>query len=142
MKPLSLLLFSMITLLMSALYSGYGIRLNQSPSLPQSIYFSKPVDTLYLNQIVAFRLPKSPATFAKIVAGLPGDSIEIRNHHFYINGLDKGALIANVEPLQEKVIPEGFFFAMGTHPDSFDSRYEEFGLVPQSFIQEELCPIF
>jgi signal peptidase I len=33
-------------------------------------------------------------------------------------------------PLSAKIIPEGALFVLGDHPHSFDSRYEEFGLVP------------
>jgi signal peptidase I len=33
-------------------------------------------------------------------------------------------------PLSAKIIPEGALFVLGDHPRSFDSRYEEFGLVP------------
>lgn len=33
-------------------------------------------------------------------------------------------------PLSERTISKGFVFVAGDHPQSFDSRYEEFGLVP------------
>ena len=32
-------------------------------------------------------------------------------------------------------VPEGYAFVVGTHPNSFDSRYKEFGLVKISDIQ-------
>lgn len=34
-------------------------------------------------------------------------------------------------PLKADVVPEGYVFVAGDHLRSFDSRYEEFGLVPQ-----------
>ena len=35
----------------------------------------------------------------------------------------------NLTPLKEKIIPAGYLFVHGTHPQSFDSRYAEFGLM-------------
>jgi len=37
-------------------------------------------------------------------------------------------------PLRATIVPEGYVFIVGDHPRSFDSRYEEFGLVPQEKI--------
>ena len=33
-------------------------------------------------------------------------------------------------PISATSVPEGYVFVAGDHPNSFDSRYEEFGLVP------------
>lgn len=38
-------------------------------------------------------------------------------------------------PIRRQVIPEGFVFLASSHPESFDSRYEELGLVPESSLQ-------
>lgn len=127
---------------MILLWSGYGFRINQSESLPNILYFSKPVDKIQLNDIVTFQLPQSPVIFAKIVAGLPGDNVEIYNNKLHINNIELGSIVAPFEPIPSLVIPEGYFFALGSHPESFDSRYFEFGLVPQNAVKEKLCTIF
>jgi conjugal transfer pilin signal peptidase TrbI len=38
-------------------------------------------------------------------------------------------------PIPEGKIPEGYVFVAGTHEDSLDSRYKEFGLIPVSAIR-------
>jgi conjugal transfer pilin signal peptidase TrbI len=128
--------------LLLAAYSGFGLRINASSSLPHALYLSLPARSLKRNQIISFSMPQSRVAFAKIVAGLPGDTIEIRDQTLYINGDKKGAIVSNFKAISSQVIPEGFFFALGASPVSFDSRYEDFGLVPQESIQKELWPIF
>ena len=78
---------------------------------------------------------------AKRVLGLPGDLIERageglrfipRNLNLspinlpFLKETSKGE---SLTPLSPKIIPEGYAFVAGDHPKSFDSRYEEFGLV-------------
>lgn len=45
-------------------------------------------------------------------------------------------------PLKSQKIPKGFVFVAGTHPQSFDSRYEEFGLIDIRFIKYSVFSIF
>ena len=129
----------LITLL---LRSGYGIRYNLSESLPNAFYISFPVANIKIGQIVTFTLSESPITFAKKVAGVPGDLIEIRDQKVFINGAEKGIIIDKYDPIEGGVISEGYFFMLGEHIKSFDSRYADFGLIPQEQIMELLCPIF
>ncbi len=80
--------------------------------------------------------------YIKRVVGLPGDTIEVKNHRIYINGseepLDEPYLessfrmnqLANFGPF---TIPEGEYFMMGDHRDnSSDSR--AWGTVPEDSI--------
>lgn len=89
-------------------------------------------------------------TLAKRVIGLPGD--QILHHKKYITVLAPSHLLNqpshlpyspgsfpllekttdgdSLTPLSVKTIPKGYIFVAGDHPRSFDSRYEEFGLVP------------
>jgi len=44
--------------------------------------------------------------------------------------LDKTSKGKPLTPISAKVIPKNYVFVAGDNPNSFDSRYEEFGLVP------------
>lgn len=79
--------------------------------------------------------------FTKRVIGLPGDIIikhqkglEIKAKNSSVSTtfplLDKTKEGQTLTPLPLQSVPEGYLFVVGDHPRSFDSRYEEFGLVP------------
>lgn len=83
--------------------------------------------------------------FTKRVVGLPGDQITKTKNWLKIKA--KNSSIISIFPLLEKtkngqvltplsfkIIPEGHLFVGGDHPRSFDSRYEEFGLVPMESV--------
>ena len=44
-------------------------------------------------------------------------------------------------PIKEQVIPEGHVFLYAPHQDSFDSRYEELGLIHQNALQGRAVPV-
>ena len=80
-------------------------------------------------------------SFTKRVMGLPGDIII--KHQKELEVKAKNSSVSTLFPLLDKTkegqtltslslqsIPEGYLFVVGDHPRSFDSRYEEFGLVP------------
>lgn len=135
-----ILVFSLLCMI--SFLGGYGIRYNSSASLKHKIYVSIPAKKIQIGDIVNFSLPVSPVKFAKKVSGLPGDFIEVIGQKLYINGIEQGLILKNLKSIKQGKIPPGYFFALGTHPESFDSRYDDFGLVPQSYIKEKLCPIF
>lgn len=80
-------------------------------------------------------------SFTKRIIGLPGDQI-IRNKTTLAVKHQSGSFSLTLPllkktkegdpltPLSLSTIPEGHFFVIGDHPRSFDSRYEEFGLIP------------
>ena len=73
--------------------------------------------------------------FFKQVAGLPGDVVEVSGRQVHINGAPVGeAKLTSfdgrpLEPIEPIVIPPEHFYAYGSDPDSFDSRYAASGLV-------------
>lgn len=88
--------------------------------------------------------------FTKRVVGLPGDQITNPLRGSPLRGKTKKGLTIKAKngsftitypllertkegeiltPLPNQAIPEGYLFVVGDHPRSFDSRYEEFGLV-------------
>lgn len=142
MKMINTLLLALFTLCFVSYLGGYGIRVNRSPSLKNKVYLSFPASEPKLGQIVTFSHPKSKVTFAKVVAGKPGDVVQIEKGKVFINGDEKGCVLESFAPINNGVIPNEFYFLMGTHPDSFDSRYEEFGLISKKLIKERLWAIF
>ncbi|MBP6951565.1 MAG: signal peptidase I [Alphaproteobacteria bacterium] len=77
--------------------------------------------------------------FAKRVLGLPGDRILRKKDSLRVSSKTLPLLSQTKEgqlltPLSLNVVPQGYVFVVGDHPRSFDSRYEEFGLVPMEKI--------
>lgn len=142
MRIINRVIFSCIALVSVAWVSGFSLRYNNSQSLPKYLYFSMPVKNPKIDQIVTFTLPESRVKFAKIIVGIAGDNIKVNNQKIYLNGVEKGAIVEPFQPINEGIIPEGFYFVMGIHPESFDSRYQSFGLIPEQSIRARLCPIF
>lgn len=145
----SLMSLIFLSLFWLILFKGYGLRINQSESLPQKIFLSREAGYLYRGIYVSFSHPKFPnILIAKQVIGLPGDSIEVRNsqifvHDTYLGDIKERSNSGKIyTPISHKRIPTGYLFLSSTHEDSFDSRYEEFGLIPQEAIIEELWPLF
>lgn len=69
----------------------------------------------------------------KEVVCFPGDVLEVRGREYYCNGFylgrakersKKGIPVDNFK--WNGVIPDGMYFVMGVHPDSYDSRYYGF----------------
>lgn len=123
-------------------------RINSSNSLPFYIFKTSPIETIEKGMYVSLSHPFSHQDLFKQIIGLPGDQITIFGQHVYIGNKDYGFVYKtspsglSLSPISEKVIPEGFFFVYATHPQSFDSRYAEFGLVAKEQFKERLCPIF
>lgn len=100
------------------------------------IYHFEPIER---GDVVVFWYPLDRSkSFIKRVVGLPGEKVEIRAGHLYINDelladqyVPSGYLDgSNFGP---RSIPDDAFFVMGDHRDSSnDSRV--FGPVPRSFI--------
>lgn len=82
--------------------------------------------------------------YIKRIIGLPGDKVEVRNHHAYINGkrleepylrpIDPNVMDAGGRAdWGPKEIPKGTYLMLGDHRDnSADGRV--FGFVPREFI--------
>jgi conjugal transfer pilin signal peptidase TrbI len=76
--------------------------------------------------------------FTKIIAGVPGDRIEVAPDGLVLVG---GRAIGRAQPFSSKgmrleaiqpgVVPAGHFFVAGESEDSLDSRYKIVGLVPK-----------
>ena len=90
--------------------------------------------------IVVFWFPNDPdKSYVKRVIGLPGETVEIRNGHVFINGTELQEPYLDVEHNQMlhdnsvTTVKEHYFFVMGDNRDnSSESRY--WGLVPEKYV--------
>ena len=84
----------------------------------------------------------------KIVGGVAGDQVTVKNEKVYINDRLIGGLKSAffnkkpVTPIKSMVIPKGKIFVYTPHPMSLDSRYEEMGLIDNSQILGRAYAIF
>jgi signal peptidase I len=115
--------------------------------------------------VVVFRLPSDPSVnYIKRVVGLPGDTIEYRDHRLTINGAtmplsegdapsqfrellgerDHDILISNPRSRASEgryLVPEGHYFMMGDNRDnSRDSRY--INAIPETYLVGEAVRIW
>jgi conjugal transfer pilin signal peptidase TrbI len=143
MKVLNSFILFLLGLCAVCYWKGYGIRYNPSASLPYTFYLSIPLKhRIERGDIVDFQLGTGSNLLAKIVAGIPEDLIYITDNKVYVNENEIGEVLDFHQPITERIIPEGYYFMSGTHPESFDSRYAEFGLVSRNSIKERLWPIY
>ena len=86
--------------------------------------------------------------FFKIVRGLPGDIVTVVDRQVAINGQAVG--IAKTQaydhrplaPITPTLIPSRHYYVQGTSPDSFDSRYQDSGLVRAEQVVGVVVPLF
>jgi conjugal transfer pilin signal peptidase TrbI len=115
---------------------------NITPSLPYTVVLIERGVPVQLGDLVIFRYEgamvgayRRGQRFFKILAGVPGDTISVEGRNVFVNGQYRGyakqASVTGVPltPIEPGVIPEGRYYVQGTGPDSFDSRYQENGLI-------------
>ena len=91
---------------------------------------------------VLFRHAWMAAIIIKQVKGVPGSILRFDEHnHLWVDDFCVGKIHATsstgkpVTPIKAGVIPKGYVFGYATHDRSFDSRYQEFGLIRIESIQ-------
>lgn len=154
-------LSSSLVLLFGALAFGFSLavpnahfRLNASHSLPQTLFLAVPSHFPFeKGKIISFNHPDLMIPVGKILLGIPGDRISVKKGDssetiLCLNDEEIGTIKTvsksgkTYTPIHEGIIEEGCYFVYAPHPDSFDSRYAEFGLVKEEWITEVLWPIF
>lgn len=129
---------------------------NVTDSIPEKVvWISFDKEDLEKDDLVAF----SPKVFGlnniialKKISGTPGDQIKIQvktnTNELLINNRTIGSILpAQIDgkplhPIEEKTIPKGFYFVSTDHALSFDSRYEEIGLINKDDIIGKAYAIF
>lgn len=86
--------------------------------------------------------------FFKRIAGVPGDRVTVVGRQVFVNGCPAGFAKPftfdhrPLEPIAATVIPPGYYYVQGSHPDSFDSRYRASGLVRADQVVGKVIPLF
>ncbi len=138
---------ALLALIVFLIFSPYSIRINLTPSHAYTLLLSKPLHEMKKDSFVTLSHPNYDSRLSKQVIGVPGDRITHKEGKISINGSqiaiakDKSLSGFDLHPIPEQVIPKGLYFVFCPHEDSFDSRYEEFGLIPAENIEEELWPV-
>ena len=117
------------------------IYVNLSDSLPHKIFISFQGKPKHFSKgmYVVFRHPEFSKQIIKRIEGIPGDQI---------TRTENGPCVQNTvfpvkskKPMALSVIPPNYYFVAGSNPNSYDSRYEQFGLVHIHQIQGGVWPI-
>jgi conjugal transfer pilin signal peptidase TrbI len=137
-------IFIVTTGILLALVLQTNLTLNKSSSLPYKAFLC--VKTLQPGRGDFALIEGHPTayfgtiTYVKEVSGLPGDQICIKENYLKVASTPIGKLKATTKrgqelhPLEDRTIPQDYVFVRASHPDSFDSRYQEFGLVRKSHL--------
>lgn len=144
-------LFASLVILCSGLLlsTNYRIMENHTESLPYKyVVLAKGIIPTKHGQVFAFKVynnahyhNEKPLNFIKIVGGISGDKITIKaEREVYV--ADRAIGFAKIHSkkgvplniIEESIIPEHKFFAYTPHKDSFDSRYQEIGLIDEKDI--------
>lgn len=116
-----------------------------------------PVTGIRRGDVVVFKYPEdTERDFIKRVVGLPGETVELRDHTIFINGRpidephahyqdDRGGVERTSEDVRDHygpvLVPPGALFVMGDNRDnSQDSRY--WGFLPQEYVKGRALMIY
>lgn len=135
----ALALVAVIAIGITSCSKHYLIGLNTSDSLPGMfflVYRDQVPDT---DDIIAFRAPETrfyrERLFLKLVKGRAGDVLSWQGRTVLINGQSMGIAKGHsksgepLAPTPGMTIGNDQFFTWTPHPDSFDSRYSDIGLI-------------
>jgi conjugal transfer pilin signal peptidase TrbI len=120
---------------------------NTTESLPYSFFVLKRqgfpcADLLQKDAYILFTHAKTQIPMIKQVKGVPGSVICLDAFKkLWVDDFCVGVVreITStgkpLSPIHEKFVPPGYVFVYASHERSFDSRYQEMGLVPIAAIQ-------
>ena len=151
-KPRSVWIICGLSLLIFSLTCKSSLLINKSNSLPHKIYFLIKGKSWQKGDLVAIKNFVTKYTknqhFTKRVMGVAGDLITINNDWVFINEQKIVKLKTKtydnkqLHPIATQTVPQQYFFVIADHKDSFDSRYQEFGLVHKSYIEGKVYAVW
>ncbi|MFP1132889.1 signal peptidase I [Asticcacaulis sp. W401b] len=136
-----------------AIADDHQFFLNETESLPNwAFWVNKNELTPRRGDFFAFVPPPNPYypagfRFAKQIVGVPGDVVDVRGLDFFINGRHVGTAKTHdqrgnpVEISAQGTIPDGKYFVVTPHKDSFDSRYALIGLIDRDRLVGKAYPV-
>lgn len=146
---------ALIGLVLWGVSPWYKIGLNINHSLPGYLYLFEKTKDIHRGDMMAFYPPDNRfyknTWFTKYAAGVSGDVITVKNREYYIGDKYLGrakeystkndVLISSMTD-GDHIIPDGRYFVWTPHEDSFDSRYEDIGLIKEDAIIGRAYRIF
>lgn len=129
---------------------GYRVLINTTHSLPHTFYVINPAKgEIQRGDYIAFTHAASAYVVVKQVMGIEGDRIHKNTSGVSLSGSESTLDVKEMRSdgsaltrIHADVVPEKTVFVAGSHPDSFDSRYQEFGLVPLQQVRGRVWPLF
>ena len=142
----------LFALSLCALFCKYSFAVNTDESSQYTLFLvEKGKLPKKANDYIVFHAPKNSrykTQFVKKIAGMPGDKVSVIGKSFFISGKfigtakDTDSNGNSVEILKSVVIPKASYFVYSTKENSYDSKYEEIGLIPSSAIVGRAISIF
>lgn len=143
--------------LYSVIHSNYRLAINQTPSLPYSVFLICLDKKVEVGGLVAFKWHNGAPypdgyTFTKRLLAGPGDIVTKNGRNFTVGdrtlvGKEIGLSLKKLFPNDElrdgrNTIQLGKYFVAGDHEYSLDSRYNLLGLVDEKDVIGRAYPIF
>lgn len=134
-----LVVFFVSLIVVSAGLDQVTVVYSPSDSLPYRTFLElKPIKPL-LGQYAYFESPWYDGRVIKKIVGKEGDELVYDGQgNLWVRGQRIGKARTQAKdgrrltPIKAGVIPQGMVFVKGEHERSFDSRYEELGLIPEA----------
>lgn len=135
----------------------YIVSHNVSDSLPQTLFLIDKTASVKKGDYVAFVYHNQGADdpfpegvyFTKLVVGVEGSKVTSNESRMvFVDNQYVGyakptsKLGVPLELIANQTVPAGSLYVMGTHKDSYDSRYARVGLIKSSDIVGKAIPIF
>jgi conjugative transfer signal peptidase TraF len=147
--------YVVVPITFSLFAANYRICVNETVSLPQTLFLLHRNSPVGLGDYVAFRARPSNGAVSfdpkmilvKRVVGVAGDIVEVRDRVVLLNGQPVGFAkersLKNepLDPIRSVTIPKGMFYVIGLHRDSLDSRYSIVGLVDSTMLVGRAIPL-
>lgn len=139
--------FLLAIALVAALANNIQILISDTDSLPQHYFLLFSNIAPKLHDYTAVCSAWYGKKVIKKIVGVSGDRICYQGKKLLVNQQPIGLLHStakdgrSLQPIKAQVIPDGLVFLAGSHARSFDSRYEEFGLVAVDKLMGLVVPI-
>lgn len=146
--------WAMMMALAIAFQQNYMLGLNLSPSLPQTMFLIQKGVPVQKGDYAAFNwhgqggFYVNQPYFTKIVKGIAGDVITVKDRDVFINGelvahaKEQASTGKHMDVIEPRVLAQGEFYMFATNPKSLDSRYSVVGVIPQADIIGRAIALF